>query len=130
MLETRTSHADDVRSAILNCICPDSHRYAKDQAGQRLAQPDSSQQADSNTDHRQLHTFECDAFSSQLAEQAAAQKRRCIPRVHCSDGMDAGKVVRLPSHVTLHPDGRVFEVTKAYRAIRHLCRPPIWRLDR
>ena len=23
MLETRTSHADDVRSAILNCICPE-----------------------------------------------------------------------------------------------------------
>ena len=23
MLETRTSYADDVRSAILNCICPE-----------------------------------------------------------------------------------------------------------
>jgi hypothetical protein len=23
MLKTRTSHADDVRSAILNCICPE-----------------------------------------------------------------------------------------------------------
>ena len=69
-------------------------------------------------------------FSSDLAEKAGVQQRSCIPGVHCSDGMDGGEVVRPPGHVALHPDRRVFQVTKAYCAIRRLSLPPTWRVGR
>ena len=70
-----------------------------------------------------------DRFSSGLSEKTGAQQRRCIPGVHCSDGVDAGEVVQPPSHVALHPDRRVFQVTKAYRAMVRLSRPPARRGD-